>query len=129
MDPAELVREFHRAAGFDLPSHPTLDVSSDLRALRLRLIEEELAELRAALDDDDLVETADALADLLYVVYGAAVSFGIPIERVFAEVHRANMAKLTTDEVVEREDGKVLKPPAWTPPEVERVLGGDVQAG
>jgi predicted HAD superfamily Cof-like phosphohydrolase len=123
MEAVEMVRAFHRAAGAHVADLPTLDVPAEVRQLRLRLISEELDELRAALEADDLVGTADAIADLLYVVYGAAVTFGIPIDEVFAEVHRANLAKLdASSDPVERDDGKVLKPHGWTPPEIEPIL-------
>ena len=118
-----MVREFHRAAGAYTSEEPTLDVPSEVRELRVRLISEELDELRAALAVDDLVAVADAIADLLYVVYGAAVAFGIPIEEVFAEVHRANLAKLDSGAgPLERSDGKLLKPHGWKAPDVGGVL-------
>jgi predicted HAD superfamily Cof-like phosphohydrolase len=123
MEAVEMVRAFHRAAAVHVSEEPTLDVPAEVRDLRLRLICEELDELRAALEANDLVGTADAIADLLYVVYGAAVTFGIPIDEVFAEVHRANFAKLDAcGGPVERDDGKVLKPDRWTPPEIEAIL-------
>jgi predicted HAD superfamily Cof-like phosphohydrolase len=123
MEAVEMVRAFHRAAAVHVSEEPTLDVPAEVRDLRLRLICEELDELRAALEANDLVGTADAIADLLYVVYGAAVTFGIPIDEVFAEVHRANLAKLDAcGGPVERDDGKVLKPDGWTPPEIEAIL-------
>ena len=118
-----MVLEFHRAAGAYVSDEPTLDVPAEVRDLRLRLISEELDELRAALESDDLPGAADALADLLYVVHGAALAFGIPIDEVFAEVHRANLGKLGSSAgAIEREDGKVLKPDGWKPPDIERVL-------
>jgi predicted HAD superfamily Cof-like phosphohydrolase len=123
MEPLELVREFHRAAGSPVAAEPTLDVSADVRDFRLRLIAEELAELRAALAANDLVGTADALADLLYVVYGAALVFGIPVAEVFAEVHRSNMAKVSeAAEWLLRDDGKVLKPHGWAEPRIADIL-------
>ena len=123
MDAAEMVLEFHRAAGAYVSDEPTLDVPAEVRDLRLRLISEELDELRAALESDDLPGAADALADLLYVVHGAALAFGIPIDEVFAEVHRANLGKVgSSADAIEREDGKVLKPDGWKPPDIERVL-------
>jgi predicted HAD superfamily Cof-like phosphohydrolase len=104
----EMVRTFHRAAGGHVAEEPTLDVPAEVRDLRLRLISEELDELRAALECDDLVGVADAIADLLYVVYGAAMTFSIPIDEVFAEVHRANLAKLDARSgLLARHDGKV----------------------
>jgi predicted HAD superfamily Cof-like phosphohydrolase len=85
------------------------------------LIEEELAEFRNAGEAHDLVEIADALADLLYVVYGAAVAYGIDLQPVFDEIHAANLSK-GEPEVVRRPDGKLLKGAGYRPPQVARVL-------
>jgi predicted HAD superfamily Cof-like phosphohydrolase len=121
--PVAALRESHRAWRLPMHDSPTLDVSSDVREIRCALIEEEAAEFREALEAGDLVEVADAIADLLYVVYGAAVTFGIPIDEVFSEVHRSNMTKLGADGVpIYREDGKVLKGPSFEPPDVLGVL-------
>ena len=69
------------------------------------------------------MEVADALADLVYVIYGAALEYGIPLDRVFAEVHRSNMAKLGADgRPILREDGKILKPDGWTLPNVAAAM-------
>jgi len=66
---------------------------------------------------------ADAIADLLYVVYGAALTFGIPTAEVFAEVHRSNMTKLGDDGLpIYRDDGKVLKGPHYSPPDLAPIL-------
>lgn len=102
---------------------PTLDVPDAVRELRCALIEEEAAELREALDNDDIVEVADAIADLLYVVYGAALTFGIPVMEVFAEVHRSNLTKLDDDGLpVYRADGKVMKGKNFSPPDLLPIL-------
>lgn len=109
-----MVREFHAKFGVRDADEP--DVSDGrTRLLRLRLIDEELDELAGALNCQDVVDTADALADLLYVVIGSALQFGIPIEQVFAEVHRSNMTK---DGGGSREDGKILKGPNYSPPDL-----------
>ena len=78
-----------------------------------------LASFDKSFDKPDFIETIDGLCDLLYVIYGAAVTFGIDLDEFFEEVHRSNMAKVggTT-----RADGKVLKPEGWTPPDLERIL-------
>lgn len=91
-------------------------VSTQLTGLRLSLIAEEVTELTEAVINNDLVETADALADLLYVTYGYAITLGIDIDAVFAAVHASNMAKAPGGVVTRREDGKVLKPDGWEPP-------------
>jgi predicted HAD superfamily Cof-like phosphohydrolase len=68
------------------------------------------------------VEIADALADIIYIACGTAVSYGIPLDRLFAEVHRSNMAKLVDGKVIRRSDGKVQKPEGWAPPNVKSIL-------
>jgi predicted HAD superfamily Cof-like phosphohydrolase len=71
---------------------------------------------------NDIIEVADALADIIYIACGTAVSYGIPLDDVFAEVHRSNMAKLVDGKVIRREDGKIQKPDGWTAPDVKGVL-------
>jgi NTP pyrophosphatase (non-canonical NTP hydrolase) len=116
--PYDMVREFHAKVG--QVNAPSLDISKH-RDLRLSLIDEERKELGLALDANDVVEVADALADLLYVVIGSALQWGIPIERVFAEVHRSNMTK---EGDAKRADGKILKGPNFSPPDIAGVLRG-----
>ena len=87
------------------------------RELRLELIQEELDELSDAVADRDMIQIADALTHLLYVVYGAGHSFGIDLDECFEEVHRSNMSKLGENgRPIHREDGKVLKGPNYVPP-------------
>lgn len=118
LDWPAMVRAFHVA--FDQHDAETPDISSDqTRSLRIRLIDEERRELGDALAADDLVEVADALADLLYVVIGSALQWGIPIARVFAEVHRSNMSKAGG---LKRADGKIMKGPNYSPPDLRFVL-------
>ena len=94
------------------------------RELRLELISEEFSELCQAMEDRDMVEIADALTDLLYVVYGAGHSFGIDLDECFEEVHSSNMSKLGPDgKPLHRDDGKVLKGPKYFQPDLERILG------
>ena len=128
VDPVVALAESHHAQRLVTSQSPTLDVSDEVKELRCALIEEEAAEFRAALDADDIVEVADAIADLLYVVYGAALTFGIPVREVFTEVHRSNMTKLDDDgEPMYRSDGKVLKGPNFSPPNLRPIL--DAAAG
>lgn len=93
--------------------------------LRVSLIEEEAQEFADAVHARDIVETADAIGDLLYVVYGAALAFGIDADAVLAEVHRSNMTKLGEDgkPIYRETDGKVLKGPNFELPKIARVLG------
>lgn len=123
VDPAAALRESHRAQRLVVNDIPTVDVPAEVKELRCALVEEEVGELRAAVESDDIVGIADAVADLLYVVHGAALTFGIPVNEVFAEVHRSNMTKLGDDgEPVVRADGKVMKGPNYSPPRLEPIL-------
>lgn len=130
MSNADLVADFHRAVGVELPDRPSI---TDLAALDLReaLVREEFdevmeqfAKVRARAEAgettaEDLAAFAHELADLIYVSYGALVTFGIPADAVFAEVHRANLAKTSGPK---RADGKQLKPEGWQPADVLGVL-------
>lgn len=99
------------------------DVPADVWELRQKLIDEEYQELKDAVEAEDIIEIADACADLLYVVYGTALAFGIPITKVFEEVHRSNMSKVLPDGTVgRRADGKILKSPTYSPPNLEPIL-------
>lgn len=98
--------------------------AKDVRVLRTRLILEEVSELVEAEAFNDLIKIADALADIIYIVLGTALVYGIPLDRVFDEVHRSNMAKAPDGVVTLREDGKVMKPTGWTSPDIEGALYG-----
>ena len=111
------VEEFHLA--MDLPIGDSRCPCLSDQTLCISLIQEEFDELHRALASRDIVEAADALADLLYVVLAAGVRWGIALGPVFDEVHAANMRK--KDGPV-RADGKKLKPPGWKPPDVAKVL-------
>ncbi len=121
--PFEAVGRFHAAFGVRSRPHPTLAVPAAELDLRRDLLDEEVGELRDALAAGDLVAVADALADVVYIACGTAHALGIPFDEVFAEVHRANMSKLGADgHPVLRADGKVLKGPGYSPPDVAAVL-------
>jgi predicted HAD superfamily Cof-like phosphohydrolase len=118
-----LVTEFHEAFGQPVQTTPQESLAADRELLREDLIREELHELTRAMISSDGVEVADALGDLLYVVYGTAVEYGIDLEPVVAEIHRSNMTKLDADgEVLRRSDGKVLKGDNYEPPDLKAVL-------
>lgn len=135
----ELVRDFHFSFNKEPdPTFPTIPDENSI-VLRANLIKEEffelLEELGVYLDynenikynseksNRDLNKIAKELSDLLYVLYGTASAFGIPIDHVFREVHRSNMSKLGEDgKPIYREDGKVLKGPNYSPADVEKVL-------
>lgn len=93
------------------------------RPLRLSLLLEEVGELLSAERSDNLSGIADALADIEVIADGTALEYGIPLDEVRDEVHRANMSKLGLDgKPIYREDGKVMKGPRYAPPDVEGVL-------
>jgi predicted HAD superfamily Cof-like phosphohydrolase len=118
----ELVGDFMEAMDQEVLIYPTFP-EEHIRKLRLDLIEEELDELHLGIDNQDIVEVADALTDLLYVVYGAGHAFGIDLDECFQEVHQSNMSKLGEDgRPIKREDGKVLKPDTYFPPDLKSVL-------
>ncbi len=117
MTEQQMVREFHDKFGVPTPDVPT--VPPPHRAgLRIALIAEELEELRDAIVRSgpiDMVGVADALGDLLYVVHGAALEFGIDIRPVFREIHASNLRK---EGGATRGDGKILKPAGWVGPDI-----------
>lgn len=113
-----MVKEFHELIGAPAPLRPMIPIWKRA-TLRLDLIEEELTELYHALGKEDLVLTADALGDLLVVVYGAALECGFDMEPIFREIHRSNMTK---GDGGRREDGKALKGPSFTPPDLEPII-------
>ncbi|MFM8541595.1 MAG: MazG nucleotide pyrophosphohydrolase domain-containing protein [Nitrospira sp.] len=117
-DEQQMVAEFHRTFGIAEAQAPTVPGDAT-RALRVRLIQEEFDELREALAQADPAAVAKELADLLYVVYGTAVSCGIDMQPVFREVHRSNMSKVGGHK---RADGKWIKPPTYSPACVEPIL-------
>lgn len=115
------VQDFHLA--FDIPvrTYPTVDHSDVV--LRIDLLSEEFQEYVTAARQGDIVEVADGLADMVYIIFGTALAYGIDLPVVLAEVHRSNMTKLGSDgRPVVRADGKVLKGPNFSPPDIKRIL-------
>lgn len=122
MTNSEMVKEFMVTFGQKVPKQPWMP-NQKLFDLRWDLMAEEMSELLAAYKSKDIIEISDSLADILYVVYGAAHAFGIPIDEVFEEVHKSNMSKLGSNgEPIFRGDGKVLKGPGWYPPKINEIL-------
>lgn len=116
LTPMEMVREFHTK--FDCEKDPYIQFER-IKELRFDLLDEELVELWEALEANDRVAIADALGDILYVTYGAADTWGIDIDRVLREIHRSNMTK---EGGGTRADGKILKGPNYSPPDLSFVL-------
>ncbi|KAL0225314.1 hypothetical protein RCL1_003226 [Eukaryota sp. TZLM3-RCL] len=149
-----LIKEFHAAFNHPLSETPNPALLSDEKLMKLRvdLISEELSEFQDAIKNRDFVEAADAIGDLLYVVYGAAACFGFDADKVFREIHRSNMTKLCTSEqeaietvnfyhetttrkvgysksslpgywvVFDEQSGKILKSKCYTPPDLAPLL-------
>ncbi|MCI1277654.1 MAG: hypothetical protein LKG23_01600 [Nitrospira sp.] len=118
MDPQAMVEEFHRKFEIAISDRPSLPEDAT-RQLRVRLIQEEFEELQEAMVAQDLPGVAKELADLLYVVYGTAVSYGMDMDPVFREVHRSNLSKVGGHK---RADGKWVKPPTYSPAQVAPLL-------
>lgn len=115
------VKDFHVAFGQRVGEKPKLPEPEE-RSLRIKLLTEEFAEYTEAEIEHDLVEIADALADIIYIACGTAVSYGIPLDEIFNEVHRSNMAKLVDGKVLRREDGKIQKPEGWAAPDIKSII-------
>jgi predicted HAD superfamily Cof-like phosphohydrolase len=118
------VKKFQTAVGQNVSEVPYFPDENE-RVLRRKLLKEEVEEYFEGEDKDDLENVAKELADIIYIVCGTAASYGIPLDRVFNEVHRSNMEKLVDGKVVRRDDGKILKPEGWTAPDIKSVLYGD----
>ena len=110
------------AYGQDIPLSPTWPDSAT-QNLRMALIDEEVGELRDSLKNRDMIGVADALTDILYVVYGAGQAFGIDLDECYNEVHRSNLTKLGEDgRPIKDENGKVMKGPNYEEPNLEQYL-------
>ena len=124
-DKIEAVKAFHTAFKIGHKEVPKADLGDAKNKLRFELMREENAEYLEAAQNDDLVEVADALGDMLYILCGTIIEHGMQykIEEVFAEIQRSNMSKLGEDgEPIYREDGKVLKGPNYFKPNIKGIL-------
>jgi predicted HAD superfamily Cof-like phosphohydrolase len=110
--------EFHKKMNQTIGDPRSPDITAD-QAFRLKLINEELKELQEALDAGDTIKAADGLADLIYVLAGCGVAWGIDLASVFEEVHRSNMTKEPGNE---SSGGKAIKGPAFSPADIAGVL-------
>ena len=118
----EKVGKFMKTFGQEVKSKSSLS-SDKINNLRISLIEEELDELKNAINQKNLLEVADALTDLLYVTYGAGHAFGINLDKCFDEVQKSNMSKLDTNgKPIYSEKGKVLKGPNYFKPNLSDFL-------
>ncbi len=111
------LKAFHAIFNHVMNETPTIPYPKT-KELRKRLLEEEHNELQTAIDEDDMVKIADGLADLLYVTFGTAVTYGIPIDSIFGEVHASNMTKSGPND----EYGKTMKGDRFQPPRIREIL-------
>lgn len=119
------VATFMRAGGQQVETHNAGFYPARIDQIHLyaELIREEYTELVSALASQDIVETADACVDLIWVIEGLMYSAGIDPQSVWEEVARSNHSKIVHGNLIKREDGKVLKPESFTPPNIRRALG------
>ena len=116
------VKNFMETFGQEVKSRPSFS-SDKINILRYNLIKEELDEFKQALDNNDLLEVADALTDILYVTYGAGHAFGINLDACFEEVQNSNMSKLDENgKPIYNESGKVMKGPNYFKPDFSKFM-------
>ncbi len=121
--PIDSVKKFHDAFNIEDSSSPTVNISLEKIQLRFNLMQEENKEYLIAAKDNDIVEVADALGDMLYILCGTILTHGMQhkIEEVFDAIQESNMSKLGPDEKpIYREDGKVLKGPNYFKPDIKK---------
>ena len=116
------VGTFMKTFGQEVKTKPSFS-SDKINKLRIDLIKEELDELKEAMKNNDLLEVADALTDILYVTYGAGHAFGINLDKCFDEVQNSNMSKLGENgEPIYNESGKVMKGPNYFKPDLTKFV-------
>ena len=119
------VKEFHKAFKLDYLDKPQADLGIDKNKLRFNLMKEENEEYFEAANNNDMVEVADALGDMLYILCGTIIEHGMQykIDEIFSEIQNSNMSKLGADgNPIYREDGKVLKGPNYFKPDIKGIL-------
>ena len=121
----DAVQLFHEAFNIGINHNPTVAVSEKIKELRFNLMKEENEEYLEAVKNNDIVEVADALGDMLYILCGTILTHGMQykITEVFEEIQRSNMSKLGQDgNPIYREDGKVMKGPNYFKPNIKAIL-------
>ena len=124
----DAVHEFHTAFKLGIKNEPTANIGESRNLLRFNLMKEENEEYFEAANNNDLVEVADALGDMLYILAGTIIEHGMQdkIVEVFDEIQRSNMSKLDANgNPIYREDGKVMKGPNYFKPDLEKILNKD----
>ena len=133
-DQLDSVRRFHEVFQAYMEHTPTAKVPAEISQGRIQMFLEELEEYRSAVHNHDIVEIADALTDMLYVLLGTFIAHGLQdiAEELFAEVHRSNMSKLDEQgKPIFRQDGKVLKSDQFSDPDLRSIIAkiGPVESG
>ena len=124
-DKISAVEQFHKSFGLGVSNNLQADLGAQKNLLRFNLMDEENKEYLEAANNNDIVEVADALGDMLYILCGTILEHGMQykIEEVFNEIQRSNMSKLGSDgRPIYREDGKVLKGPNYFKPDIQGIL-------
>jgi predicted HAD superfamily Cof-like phosphohydrolase len=124
----EAVAAFHKAFGLGISDIPVAHIGEKKLQLRFNLMAEENEEYRVAATENNIVEVADALGDMLYILCGTILEHGLhhKIEEVFEEIQRSNMSKLYKDgKPLYREDGKVMKGPDYIRPDIAKIVCND----
>ena len=123
--PIAAVEKFHETYQLLSNHSPTVAIPEAIKTLRYELMKEENEEYKEAVDNNDMVEVADALGDMLYILCGTIITHGMQhkISEVFEEIQRSNMSKLGIDgKPIYREDGKVMKGPNYFKPDIAKIL-------
>ena len=121
----ECVEEFHRIYKLGNSEKPIGKLENQKENLRFELMKEENEEYLEAAKNGDIVEVADALGDMMYILCGTIIEHGMQhiIEEVFDEIHRSNLSKLDENgNPIYREDGKVIKGPNYFPPDIKKIM-------
>ena len=121
----EAVHAFHKAFKLGMNQSPVANLGKEKNELRFNLMDEENKEYLEAANNNDLIEVADALGDMLYILCGTIIEHGMQykIDEVFDEIQKSNMSKLDINgEPIYREDGKVLKGPNYFKPNIQKIL-------
>lgn len=124
--PLAAVSQFHKTYNLIENEHPTVAIPEAIKELRFELMKEENEEYLEAVKNNDIVEMADALGDMLYILCGTIITHGMQdkIEAVFDEIQRSNMSKLGIDgKPIYRADGKVMKGPNYFKPNISKIMG------
>ena len=121
----ESVKLFHKKFNINYLNEPKANIPDKIKELRFKLMEEENLEYLKATKENDIVEIADALGDMLYILCGTIISHGLQnkIEEIFQEIQNSNMSKLGDNgKPIYRDDGKVLKGPNYFKPDIRKIL-------